>query len=287
MTIFPKKTGAALVSLAAAMCALGLAPAMTHAASAPAAAVALNPADAQGAALTGPGYFTLTAAPGSTTQLYAMVGNTGPIAGAIKVRAVDGTTASKGGISFAMPWSKRTGVGVWTHLSTGLVQLDASQAKLFPFTVTVPPKAAAGQYVGGFAAWVPAPRKSVNGSMGLKVQTRLVNAIVVTVPGRLRSAFTVLGASPVHLPFGTYVQVHVKNSGNTLLQGTGYVWVFRAGHKKPMISLPLQVDTTLPHRAISFPVFWGAAVQKGSYNYAVQMTWDGGSSVRHGHFRVK
>jgi hypothetical protein len=102
-------------------------------------------------------------------------------------------------------------------LTAGTTLSVTGKAQLLPFTVTVPAKTSPGQYIGGFAAWIAAPTKHVTGSIGLQVQTRLVNAIVVTVPGTLKSAFTVSGAGPVRLPHGIYVQAHIRNSGNTLL----------------------------------------------------------------------
>src|SRR5437588_9484914 len=62
--------------------------------------VGLEPSDAQGNEISDPGYYEVTAAPGSVTTLYALVGNVQKHRVRITMTPVDARSGVYGGVSY-------------------------------------------------------------------------------------------------------------------------------------------------------------------------------------------
>jgi hypothetical protein len=75
-----------------------------------------------------------------------------------------------------------------------------------------------------------------------------------------------------------YLIVNIKNSGNVLLKAEGHLWLYGQHSSTPWVSVPLSIDTTVPGTAVHYPVHWTHRAPRGTYRYAVHVTWQGGSA---------
>jgi hypothetical protein len=100
--------------------------------------VLLQPSDASGNDVPGPGYYDIGASPGSRTRLYALVGNTSQRKAVVRVMPVDAQSGVYGGVSYGLPQQRRKYVGTWITLSRTAIQLLPGRAVVVPFTVHVP-----------------------------------------------------------------------------------------------------------------------------------------------------
>jgi len=246
--------------------------------------VVLTPSDDQGNEITSPGYFEVSGAPGASVQLYALVGNIQSVTVKLSLVPVDATSGVYGGISYNLPKQPRKHVGAWVTLSSQGFRLPPQKARVVSIIVHIPSSAAPGQYVGGLTAYVPAP----SGKSAIIVQLRRVVAIVVTVTGGPAfGRFTIGSIRPKHRPDAYYVVSHIHNTGTMLLKGQGHLWVWKSGRKKPVISAPITLDTTVPHTTVYYPVLLAKRPKPGSYSFKLTLTWDGGgAATRTGSFTI-
>lgn len=278
----------ALVLLVGSMVAGLSAPGAAGAALRPPGGVVLQPADGAGNPINNPGYFDLNAAPGTSTQLHALVGNITSKKVSISVVPVDASSGVYGGVSYNLPQQPRRGVGAWIRQSAGRVRVASGQAALIALTVHVPSGTRPGQYVGGLTAFVPIQRArgGTRRRGAIQVQVRRVVAIVVTVPGPRYGRFGVQTVTAQGRPDAYYVIAHLRNTGTMLLAAQGNLWVWRFGQRKAIIAAHLTIGTTVPHTDINYPVHWARRPPPGTYHFHIVVWWRGGKVVRSGNFVV-
>ncbi|MGI8825409.1 MAG: hypothetical protein ACR2JC_07170 [Chloroflexota bacterium] len=248
--------------------------------------VMLRPCDANGTELDGPGYFVVTATPGTTTHLYALVGNKSQSRAIVSILAVDAATGVYGGVTANLGSEPRRLVGAWTHLSTGKVKLDPGKGEIVSFSLRVPKHTAPGQYVGALTAFVPAHETRRGRGFAFTVQTRLADDIVVTVPGPESWRFRSRGVTAELRTTGTYLIAHVRNTGSMMLKGWGYLWIWQPGRTKPILAAPLRIDTTLPRTALNYPLRLASHPRHGRYGFQLKLWWNGGHTAQHGSFQA-
>lgn len=255
----------------------------------PAGDVVLQPSDSSGNPISTPGYFQITAAGGSSTTLYALVGNAGKQSSVVSVVPVDARSGVYGGISYNLPQQRSTHVGRWIRLSAGRIAVRPGRAGIERITVNVPAGTHPGQYIGGLTAFVPVARaKSSRGPHqrdgSIVLQLRRVVAVVVTVPGPTVSRFKISQVNPKQRPDAVYLIAHVRNIGGTLLKGQGHVWMWKLGARRPVLSATLHVDTTVPGTTVLYPILWSKQPAPGRYTVRATMTWTGGRFTQNGKF---
>jgi hypothetical protein len=248
--------------------------------------VALFPSDAQGNRLPGPGWWTETAAAGTTLDLYAAVGNPGTKKVAFQLAPTDTATSTFGGIAYSLANQPLRATGKWVRLPGTRYSIKPDKALIIPFTVHVPGNIGAGQYVTGLAA-SPPPSARSPGAVGVKVQVRVAIPVIIIVPGPMHSRFTLRGVSVASVGTSTAVVLDLFNAGNTLLKGKGHLWVWRRGLSAALVSAPLSINTTLPQLPVPCPVILGPHPVATSYTWKLRLAWKGGSLTRHGAFRIQ
>jgi hypothetical protein len=254
--------------------------------------ISLRPVDGAGNALSGPGYFVLTAQPGETVLLHALVSNSGSAPATVTLQAVDAATSAAGGISYNLPDQPVRGAGAWVDLSQSALTIEPGRAALVPFQLRVPADATAGEHVGGLTAFVPASGSgsTAGGQAGqqfaVRIQTRTVSAIVVNVPGTREAKLAVSGVDVEHRPDAAYLVVRMRNTGNVLTKAQGSLLVTRAGETAPLIAGPIALENTLPGTDITFPIQWMRDPAPGRYQARVELTWDGGRAMWEEAFNV-
>ncbi|GEM_PF-4540521 len=265
---------------------LPLGAASAAAASSPPARIRLTPSNARGQQVNGPGYFRIDARPGSTVRLYASLANLGGRPGTARLVPVDARSAVYGGISYNLPTDPRRRVSKWIHLATSRVHLAPGQARVIPFTVHVPATAHPGKHIGGLTAFVPTAVGASQGFGALRLQLRVVAAVVVTVPGRMHRRLAVTRVAAENQPTGLYVVTHIRNTGRLLARAHFLLRVTRVGATRPILSRRLFLDTMVPGTKVAYPVPWPAKVRYGRYRASVQLSYHGGTAAWKGKVRV-
>ena len=260
---------------------------VAHAAPVSRPSVSLRPADAQGHEVSGPGYFVLTARPGSTTRLYALVGNNGRASATISLVPVDARSGVYGGISLDLPNEPRRDVGSWVTLGRRSVALKPGKGAVIPLSVRVPARTRPGQYIGGLTAFVPISTRQQRAGLSITVQTRVALGILVTIPGSRAAHLALRGVGIERRPGVTYLIVHLRNSGNTLLKGWGHLWIWRVGSAHPIMDTALTLATTVPQTVVDYPIGWRRGPFPGQYTFSLTVWWKGGQVMQHGSFRVR
>lgn len=269
---------------------LALAGGTVHAAAPPPPVVPITlfPSDASGNRIVQPGYWKFTAAPGTKTKVYAVVGDPTHTATTVRVDPIDAADAIGGGLAYRLPTAPRKLVGSWIRLPKNSYHLDPKKGDVIAFTVAVPTGTKPGDYVGGVSAYVPNSKSQKNGNVAITVQPRIVTAVEVTVPGPRHSALKAANVKPLLLAGReTYIAAHIKNVGNTLLGGNVYVWLYKHGQRKPIIYNALNITNSLAHSTVTFEIPWTKKPAPGVYRWSLKANWNGGSSSATGSFTIK
>jgi hypothetical protein len=205
----------------------------------------------------------------------------------VSIIPVDAATGVYGGITPQLASQPRRLVGAWIHLSASKVTLGPNTGQVVSFTLQVPRHTAPGQYVGALTAFVPAHNTRRGRGFAFTVQTRLADDVVVTVPGPQRRRFQPAGVSAQRRTAGTYVIAHIKNTGTMMLKGWGYLWLWQPGRHKPVLAVPLHLDTTLPHTTVTYPLPLAKHPHPGRYSFELKVWWNGGQTVQHGRVQIR
>ncbi len=249
--------------------------------------VTVYPSDAQGNRISQPGWWVVTAKPGTTTQLYAVVGDVSNRPAAIRVLAVDATDAMFGGLAYNLPSARVHSVGRWIHLPTGNVSLTGGQGGVMPFKVVIPKGIKPGQYVGGVSAYVPSHDRQTSGKAQVIIQPRVITAVVINVPGPKFFRLGVKNVQAQWMSGAFYIVPHLFNNGNQLLKGNGFMWVYAPGHSKPIVAKAMPIDTTIPGQTFAYPLRWSSHPAKGTYHWLIKLHWNGGSTSKSGTFVIR
>lgn len=234
----------------------------------------LRPAHSDPARPETKGYFILDGTPGSTLEDTVVVRNSGAIPGTVRLFPVDAATGQNGGSAFPSETAPRRDVGAWIRMSREELTLQPGEEQTVAFTVTIPGDAAAGQHLGGLVALDTAIKEGNQGStFQVSVQTRMVTAVQVNLPGAAVEQLTVNGVSAGGPQGAQTLTLDLRNEGNVMLKPVGTFTVTDRNGTK-LQELPLAIDTFLPRTAIRYPV----AVQRqalgpGQYHAAVVLRY--------------
>jgi hypothetical protein len=145
------------------------------------ASVSLQPATAKGTRTTGPGYFVLHIQAGKARRLNALLANHSTGRATLEVAPVDAVPDASGNFSYGLAGARLRMVGAWIQLSRTTFKLKSGASARIAFTLQVPRQTRPGTYVGALTVFVPLPKHIVSRGATIQVQTRLADAIVVTV----------------------------------------------------------------------------------------------------------
>ena len=278
---------AILALLAAASLSISLGAIHAFAAGAPNDTVGMRPSDAAGKPIGGPGYWVIKSAPGSVAHLHALITNSGHSAALVSVIPVDAVNGAYGGITYKTPDKPQIEVGAWTSVPENRVRVDPGKAVVVPFSVHVPAGARPGQHVGSLTAFIPATASKGGKFTAITVQFRSFDAIVIDVPGPATHTMTIGGVRQAsYRPDSAYVLMHLRNTGNTMVQGHGTIHVTQEGQSRPLVSGPFSFDKTLPGSSLDYPVRWVQNPPPGTYHAWISLTWSGGHKTWSGAFEV-
>jgi hypothetical protein len=206
-----------------------------------------------------PPYFTLSLAPGQSATHTVVVTNLGKSRETLKLSRSTGTTAPNSASAFDDSFVPCVGTGCWVGGIPPLVTLAAGTSKSIPFTVTVPARVPAKQYLAGITVEIRTPPAPVvvgrNGRASARaiVIDQVSVGVAVTV-GALAGMKTslqipaVTGGADGSIP-RIYVQLH--NIGQTFTHARGTAWCVVKGTR---VSMPVTSDTVLPGQRAVLPI---------------------------------
>lgn len=203
------------------------------------------------------GYFEYQASPGQTVGGSVRVVNPGPGPATFDVYPVDGMTSPATGVVYSARGQKLAAAGSWMKVSPGTVTLAPGASQVVHFSVTVPPSPFPGNHVAGVAAENPAGAASQQGSAGgagvaLKVNTRVVVAVVVTVPG-LSGVAMALGRPAIGEQNGTsqFLSIPMDDTGELLFKPRLMAAVTSCTGAQEA-TIDRQLDTFVPRTSIDY-----------------------------------
>jgi len=201
---------------------------------------------------------SVTASPGSLVSGAVAVSSSAAAPVAVTLAPASALTAPRTGIRFVAS-GKLSGLGGWLHLSQTQVVLTAGAKKEVGFSLTVPPKAKPGQYVGGIVTVTP----------------RLSVTLVVNVPGKTVTSFTVASAAALT---PRLVTIHVANEGNVVRHPSGALTIANA-RGKTVATKAFRMGDFLPQTAIDYPLPLSHRLAVGTYTATVRLTYAGANGA--------
>lgn len=213
--------------------------------------------------------FNFTLAPGDSQTDSVVVSNLGENAQNVRIYLANAFTTTSGKIGVkANEAAKEEPVG-WVNytskLGNGVIQIPAKTSKTIPFTISVPPDAAPGDYAVGLAA-VPVvdPLAAQQGQNTLTVVTAVATLMRLKVDGPLlpvvQIADLATAATPALVPGTdggtTSVAFKVVNAGNQTFKATVNITQTDALGNDMYSYPPIQLNEMLPGSAVPVAVGW-------------------------------
>lgn len=227
-------------------------------------------------------YFSYELTPGAQVTDEALVMNSGSVPIILKLYAADGITAQNGGTAFTEQGKASTGgsqgVSGWISLPVTEIALQPGQEVTVPFTLNVPPDAAAGHHVAGLVVEaLPSEAALPTGGEGeaqfaVNVIRRVGVAVVVDVPGPHVAGLEITGASLKEQDDqGATFVIAVHNVGNIFTKAEGFLMVTDT-KLQPLITIPLSLDTILPGDATIFYITYPVHFSDSDYLLHVSLS---------------
>lgn len=242
--------------------------------------------DPSGSLSPGADYFVMDAAPGDVVTDALEVSNPGGRPVAVRLAAVDATTAAFGGVDYSPSESRPRAVGGWIELEETTLELAPGEVETVRFTVSVPADARTGVNLGGIAAWTPPRGAGSSEKEGLaattEVQTRRVVAVQVELPGPADPVIEIDEVTAAARPDGVYLEVDLRNTGHGFAEGEGVLELPDEG-----FSSTFPLDKVVPGTGVGYPVRWRTqSPPPGTYPVAVEIDYGTGVAEYRGEVVV-
>ncbi|WP_375384987.1 WxL protein peptidoglycan domain-containing protein [uncultured Microbacterium sp.] len=220
--------------------------------------------------------FTYSADPGQTISDQVLVGNTGTQREDFTVYATDAYNGGDGSFALLATADTPTQIGAWVSFADGSSRLQFSlepnEARLVPFTVTLPADATPGDHAGGLVASVLQEGQQVS------VDRRVATPIFTRVSGDLQPQLTITSIDAAYQgdwwnPFNGSVKIlyTVDNGGNVALaanlDATTVTWFGIPATGTQGASIPV----LLPGSTATYEATLSGVGQWGYLNPAIRM----------------
>ena len=227
------------------------------------------------------GYFTLSAAPGSSTTDVVVIGNPEPVAQRLRVGVTAGMTAANSGSAFSALTARCTGTACWVTGLPQVVTLPPNTKDWVRFQVKVPADVRPAQYLAGIAVTPDVlPRPVRVGSEGhtsseVLLVSRVVIGVAVTVGklAALQIRTEITGVTGGWLNGVIRLNVGVRNVGQRFTYGNGTIACSLGSAK---YSYRLSMDTVLPEEGAGLAVN-GLGMRAGTWRCTARIKDSGGN----------
>lgn len=169
--------------------------------------------------------FNLVLAPGSVHQDSLTLVNNTDKPFSYSIRPVDSERNNQNDIVFKMANAENLNLGKWVDLGKDTFEIPAHGNLNIPFSINVPTNAFPGTYYGGISIEKITPAFISTASQSVKVNTRNVIQMIVSVPGEVSKDFEI---SDLTYSKGAF-HYSFKNKGNVIMTVTGEIQISGTG----------------------------------------------------------
>ncbi len=143
----------------------------------------------------------------------------------LKIYAVDSAQSSDGVVTFKTNDIEQKHIGEWVKFNHSEVSIKPGETLLQPYQISIPEKTSPGLYQGALVAEVISAQ---SGSKQIKVVSRIVEPIYITVPGRKTIKYNIdqfdyqeiNGQPTFHLKISNNSNILLKSEINLHIEGT-------------------------------------------------------------------
>lgn len=155
----------------------------------------------------------------------------------VKVYAVDPLQGTDGAIAFQLEDRDRHGIGQWITFNQDTVTIPAGKIAYLPYRLEIPANTPPGTYQGGLVAEIVDNYSIENANNAqIKIVSRIIESIIVSVPGRKILKYN-LDDFSYHITDGVpCFRLKFSNQSNILLQGEANLKI-----EGTMLNAPYQV----------------------------------------------
>lgn len=240
----------------------------------------MRPANPDAAGSGPSSYFVFDAVPGQVIHDEVLITNSGEAAGSVLLYPADAATGQTSGVVYQGQDEARVAVGAWITLEENEVTLGPGESRTVGFTVMIPDDARPGHHVGGIAAQNLATTEG-SGQLRVTLQTRLVTAVQLNLPGTPIEHLALTRVSPAIQGGKQTLLLALENDGNQMLKPQGKVTI-REEAGGTVAELPVKLHTVLPEARIDYPVVVpDGPLAPGSYHVTVDLTYGEQGTLRY------
>ncbi len=215
-------------------------------------------------------YFDVSIEPGASTQISALIGNTGGESQDLRTYAVNAYTAIGGGFTAADYGSEPSPVTSWVDYPEEIFTIEAGMGVERTFTVTVPEGTLPGQYITAVAAQ-HAEALGIDGSENFRQIVRYVIPVFITVPGEMTPSFEIGGITIETRADVTIVESEIANAGDIRVRPEGEVEVLNEDGLL-IASLPVTMDSVYARDTTVLRAGLAASIGTGPFTVRVSLT---------------
>lgn len=156
--------------------------------------------------------FIHTLAGGKSAKDKVLLSNRSDEPQIVEVYATDAIATNTGSFTCKQQVEDRTGAGAWIQLARQEVRLEAGEAELVDFTITVPGLADVGEHNACLAFTAKEDVQDVGGN--LRIRTRSAVRVAITVPGELQRGINIANFAVNDDKNEQIFTVQLRNNGN-------------------------------------------------------------------------
>lgn len=144
----------------------------------------------------------------------------------VSLYPTDSLRSTDGGTGFKSQAQRQKNIGTWIKFNENIIKIPAKSKKSVEFTIEPKENTQPGSYIGGIAIQNKGSSSNSEGGPSVKVLTRNIQKILVTIPGEVINSFKTINLKAVSKLNYLEFNHGIKNTGNSLLKINGKLEVF-------------------------------------------------------------
>jgi hypothetical protein len=214
-------------------------------------------------------YFDIRLDAGESATVTATIGNGSSIPVKTLIYSADAYSDVNGGFALEKAGSEATGPTTWLDFPPETHDFEAQEGINKTFSVSVPEGTPPGQYITGLAIET-AESREIAGDSPIRQSTRLITAVLITVPGPIESGFEIRDLAVTTDPLSTSITGTIVNTGNIRVRPEGSVVLTDANGDR-IVDAPLKMGSVYAHDTTTFSIALPAAIPEGSYQATARL----------------
>lgn len=136
----------------------------------------------------------------------------------LKLYPVDAIQGTDGASAFKLQDKEQVHIGTWITLNNEEILIEPGETKYIPYRIDIPENSTPGTFQGGLIAEMY-DKNLPNSEKQIKIVTRFIEPIFVSIPGRKKIEYNLETFSYNHNNGKPEFQIKFSNSGNVFLKG--------------------------------------------------------------------